>query len=143
VNGTGVRMTVAEVAELARARQLFVARAGGRLVGCVRVERLSADVGELGMLAAAATDRGLGVGRGLVEFAEGRARAGGQAVMQLRLLVPRGWTHPFKDRLDRWYRRIGYRPVRTDRIDDLHPDLVPLLATECDFVVYHKDLRSG
>ena len=60
--------------------------------------------------------------------------------MQLELLVPRGWTYPSKAFLDNWYRRIGYRVARTGTIEEAYPALAPLLATPCDFVIYHKDL---
>jgi hypothetical protein len=56
------------------------------------------------------------------------------------VLVPRDWTHPVKEFLAGWYSRIGYRVVRTGSLDEAYPALVPLLATQCDFVIYHKDL---
>jgi hypothetical protein len=42
--------------------------------------------------------------------------------------------------LDEWYRRIGYRVAHTTRVDETYPDLAPLLATPCQFVVYEKTL---
>jgi hypothetical protein len=60
--------------------------------------------------------------------------------MQLELLVPRDWTHPTKEFLNAWYTRIGYRVARTGAIDEAYPALAPLLATPCDFVIYHKRL---
>jgi hypothetical protein len=63
--------------------------------------------------------------------------------MQLELLVPRGRSHPTKEFLHAWYTRIGYRPVRTASIEESHPQLVPLLATPCDFVVYRKPLTAA
>jgi hypothetical protein len=62
--------------------------------------------------------------------------------LQLELLVPREWTHPNKELLHAWYTRIGYRPVRSGTIDESYPWLAPLLATPCDFVIYHKDLTQ-
>jgi hypothetical protein len=29
--------------------------------------------------------------------------------MQLELLVPKGWVHPEKNKLQAWYMRLGYR----------------------------------
>ena len=134
------RTTVEEVAELTRAGEIVVARLSGRIVGCVRVQRLDASTGEFGMLAADPAYRGVGVGRELLRFAEEKCRADGVATMQLELLVPRDWTHPTKEFLDAWYTRIGYRVTRTGTIDEAYPALAPLLATPCDFVIYHKDL---
>ena len=94
------------------------------------------------MLVADPERRGEGIGRDLIRFAEERCRRRGASSMQLELLVPRDWTHPTKQFLDAWYTRIGYRPARTGRIDDDYPHLAPLLATPCDFVVYHKALGA-
>ena len=141
------RTTVDEVGELTRAGQIAVARRHGRVVGCVRVQRLDEGTGEFGMLAADPAHRGVGVGRELVRFAERKCRADGLGVIQLELLVPRDWTHPAKQFLDAWYTRIGYRVARTGPIDEAYPALAPLLATPCDFVIYRKaltvDLRGA
>jgi GNAT superfamily N-acetyltransferase len=134
------RTTLDEVVELTRAGQIVVARLSGRVVGCVRVQRLDAGTGEFGMLAADPAHRGVGVGRELVRFAEGKSSAEGVRTMQLEVLVPRGWTHPTKVFLTAWYTRIGYRLARRGAIDDAYPALAPLLATPCDFVIYNKRL---
>jgi GNAT superfamily N-acetyltransferase len=138
-----IRTTVDEIADLTRAGQIAVARLRGRVVGCVRVQRLDEGTGEFGMLAADPGYRGMGVGRELVRFAERKFRAEGLRTMQLELLVPRGWTHPTKEFLAAWYSRIGYRVARTGTIEEAYPALAPLLATPCDFVIYHKDLATG
>jgi ribosomal protein S18 acetylase RimI-like enzyme len=137
------RTTVSGVAELTRAGQIAVARLGAEIVGCIRVQRLADGVGEFGMLAADPAHRGVGVGRELVRFAEDRCRAEGLVTMQLELLVPRDWVHPAKQFLEAWYTRLGYRVARTDTIDTAYPDLAPLLATPCDFVIYRKQLGAG
>ena len=134
------RTTADGVAELTRAGEIAVARVRGRIVGCVRVQRLDERTGELGMLVADPAFRGEGVGRELLRFAERRCSADGLGTMQLELLVPRGWTHPTKEFLAAWYSRIGYRIARTGMIDEAYPSLAPLLATPCDFVIYQKDL---
>jgi GNAT superfamily N-acetyltransferase len=92
------------------------------------------------MLVAAPEQRGTGVGRALLDFAERHSRERGLRAMRLELLVPRGWSHPSKEFLDAWYRRSGYRAIRTDSIDDAYPHLAPLLATPCDLVIYEKPL---
>ena len=136
------RTTLDEVVELTGARQIAVARLGGQVVGCVRVQRLDEDTGEFGMLVADPAHRGLGVGRELVRFAERKSSAEGVRSMQLELLVPRRWTHPTKVFLDAWYTRLGYRVARTGAIDEAYPALAPLLATPCDFVIYDKRLDA-
>src|SRR6266545_4308641 len=71
------RTTPDEVVELTQAGQIAVARQSGRVVGCVRVQRLDEGTGEFGMLAADPAHRGVGVGRELVRFAERKSRAEG------------------------------------------------------------------
>jgi GNAT superfamily N-acetyltransferase len=134
------RTTVREVAELTSAGQIAVARLGGPIAGCVRIQRFDERTGEFGMLAADRAHRGVGVGRELLRFAERKSAAEGLGTMRLEVLVPRDWTHPTKEFLATWYTRMGYRVVRTGTIDEAYPDLAPLLATPCDFVIYHKQL---
>ena len=104
--------------------------------------RLDDDVSEFGMLAAAPSHRGIGVGRELVRFAEQASRDKRRRIMQLELLVPREWKHPSKEFLARWYDRIGYKVVRTGPVGEYYPNLSPLLATACNFVIYRKDLSD-
>ena len=136
------RTTVDEIAELVRAGEIAVARLDGEVVGSVRVQRLDHATGEFGMLAADPARRGLGVGTELVGFAERACREGRLRTMQLEVLVPRDWSHPSKEFLARWYTRLGYRVARTGTIDEAYPELAPLLATPCDFVIYLKDLSK-
>ena len=140
------RTNAAEMATVVSAGQLVVAGVDGRLVGAVRVQRIDGDggdLGEFGMLVAHPDHRGTGVGRDLVTFAEDLTRRQGLNRMQLELLVPRTWRHPVKEFLRVWYTRIGYAEVRTEPFAEAHPALQPLLATPCDFVVFHKDLRPA
>lgn len=134
------RTNAAEIAGMVAARQIALARMDGAIVGAVRIQRLDASTGELGMLVADPVRRGAGIGRDLVDFAEELARREGRTVMQLEVLVPREWTHPVKEFLHAWYTRIGYSPVHAGTIDETYPQLEPLLATPCDFVIYHKRL---
>jgi len=87
--------------------------------------------------------RGRGTGSALVRFAERHSHGRGRRATRLELLVPRGWTHPEKRKLDAWYRRIGYGAVSTASVDSAYPRLAPLLCTPCDFVVYEKPLTAA
>ena len=136
------RTSVAEIVQLTRVGQIAVARMGGQVVGCVRVQRLDERTGEFGMLCADPAHRGIGIGRELIRFVERKSLADGLGTMQLEVLVPRDWTHPTKQLLVEWYSRIGYRIVRTGTIDEAYPELAPLLATPCDLLIYRKDLTA-
>lgn len=135
-----VRTNTAEMTAFVRAGQIAVARLAGRIVGAVRIQRLASGEGEFGMLVADPDHRGVGIGRELVLFAERWSRENDLATLQLELLVPRDRTHPVKEFLKDWYARLGFRPVRTGVIEESHPALAPLLATPCDYVIYHKAL---
>ena len=135
------RTTPAEVAHFIEHGEMAVATVGGELAGAVRVQALSDVRAEFGLLASDPDYRGIGVGRRL-GFAERHSQERGRRKMQLELLVPRTGRHPDKVFLDDWYRRIGYRVVRRTSVEDLQPELAPLLATPCEFVVYEKPLAK-
>jgi GNAT superfamily N-acetyltransferase len=136
------RTTPGEIARLISAGEIVTARSGDRVVGSVRLQSLDAATAEFGMLAADPGLRGRGIGRELVAFVEALAAERGARTMQLELLVPTSWTHPSKEFLRGWYERIGYRVVRTGHLAELYPDLAPLLATECDLLVFQKPLTA-
>jgi GNAT superfamily N-acetyltransferase len=135
-----VRMGAAEMAESVRGGEIAVARLDRRVVGSVQIRRLDRETGELGLLAADPEHRGVGVGRELVRFAETLSRSRGLSTMQLGFVVPREWTHPVKQFLHEWYSRLGYRIVRKEDFREAEPEAAPLLATECDFLIYRKPL---
>ena len=137
------RTTASELAELIRAEQIAVATRHDQIAGAVHIHDVGDDASEFGMLAAAPEQRGAGVGRALVDFAEQRSHERGRRAMQLELLVPREWRHPHKEFLKAWYSRIGYRQVRTGSIEATHPHLAPLLATPCDLDVYEKPMEPN
>jgi GNAT superfamily N-acetyltransferase len=137
------RTTPAEVARFIEHGEVAVATVGGELAGAVRIQALSGATAEFGLLASDPEYRGIGVGRRLIGFAERHSQERGQRTMQLELLVPGTWRHPDKVFLDDWYRRIGYRVVRRTSVEDLQPQLAPLLATPCEFVVYEKPLAGA
>jgi GNAT superfamily N-acetyltransferase len=134
------RTGLTELTDLVRAGEIAVARRG-EAVGCVRIHSLDANTSQFGMLAADPALRRTGIGRELVAFAERLARRDGHDTMELELLRPKTWVHPAKEFLAAWYRRIGYVTVRTVTVEGSYPALAPLLATPCDVLIFHKDLR--
>ena len=134
------RTNPAEVERLLRAQALILAEIDGVLVGSVNVNLMSDGVGEFGMLVADRKYRGSGIGSALVKHAEKWAREHACHTMRLEILTPRHWTHPSKNFLRQWYSRIGYVPQTTEPFESMYPELVPKLATECDFTVWHKSL---
>lgn len=137
------RTSAVDMAGFVKSGELAVAIQDERLLGCVRIQRLDDETGEFGMLAIDPRYRGAGIGRDLVRFSERQAHASGCNVMQLELLVPQSWKHPFKEFLDQWYTRIGYTVAGTGSIAEFYPELARLLATPCDFRIYHKNLGAN
>ena len=137
------RTSTDEVAGLIRGGEIAVATREGEIVGAVRLQDVAADVAEFGMLVADPQQRGSGIGRDLLDYAEASARERGMRAMQLELLVPREWSHPSKEFLRDWYGRRGYRLVRTGHLEEAYPQLAPLLATPCDFEIHHKPLTTS
>ena len=134
------RVTAPEIADLVATGQIAVAYRGEDLVGSIRVHDVGPDKSEFGMLVSAPEQRGTGIGRELVAYAERHARNRGRRAMQLELLVPRHGRHPSKDFLASWYARIGYRVLATRQVADAYPQLAPLLAVPCELLVYDKPL---
>jgi GNAT superfamily N-acetyltransferase len=137
---TGTRTNPAEVERLLRAQALILAEIDGVLVGSVNVNLMGDGVGEFGMLVADRKYHGKGIGSALVKHAERWARQHACHTMRLEILTPRHWIHPSKEFLRQWYCRIGYEPQTTEPFESMHPELVPELATECNFTVWHKSM---
>ncbi|KAJ9137001.1 hypothetical protein NKR19_g8355 [Coniochaeta hoffmannii] len=111
------------------------------LLGCVNIKMfLAEETGEFGMLACDPVSRGIGVGRGLLRFAEDEARRRGARRMRLELLQGDGWRHEFKDRLEAWYGRNGYRLAGVEDVQKNWAFLVPLLARPTVMKVFIKQL---
>jgi GNAT superfamily N-acetyltransferase len=134
------RISDEAVHALVASGELAAAREDGRVVGCVRVTSLDPRTAELGLLAVAGERSGSGVGRALIAFAHDLARGRGHTAMRLTLLVPQDGSHPFKVRLDDWYRRQGYRVVGRADFAATHPKPARLLVAPCDLVTFERAL---
>ncbi len=119
------------------AGEVYVAREDGRIVGSIRVVRLRDDTAEFGLLAVDPDVGGRGVGRTLVDFAEGVHDVDW---MELELLVP-PVPHGNKRRLHEWYTRRGYREWRRRDFATAYPEPGALLVGPSDLVGYRKSLR--
>jgi len=134
------RTTPAEVEEPIRAGAMLVAWANGRIVGCASVRPVDDGTTELGFVSALPDEWGCGVGRELVRAAEALARLRGATTMRLKLLVPSDGSHPQKDRLGAWYRRMGYEQFESLAFEDVSARSASELAVPCEFQVFRKRL---
>jgi GNAT superfamily N-acetyltransferase len=164
---TGYRTTVEELKSLVAKQQLIVARHTrstrhghtnennhNEIVGSIQVHRSiivkkknneTIVMGGLGMLVVNPKNRGQGIGGQLIRAAETWALSKQQGCtctqMQLDLLTPRTWKQPSKEFNKAWYTRLGYIPQKTIvPFEQDHANLIPLLATDCDFTIWTKAL---
>jgi GNAT superfamily N-acetyltransferase len=90
---------------------LWIAEAGGGVVGMVGTRPLPDGVWEICKMYVAASQRGAGLAQALIDAAEGYAREQGAAVMKL-------WTDTRFERAHRFYEKHGY--VRQPGLRELH-----------------------
>ena len=135
-----MRTGPAEIAEAIRSGGLLGAALDGRLVGCAYVHPLDAQTADLGLVSTAPDRWGNGIGRALVRTAEDLMHQRGVMTMQLEVLVPKGWEHPGKRRLQDWYIQLGYQVIRTERFDQVAAHLEDQLSTPCEFRIFRKAL---
>jgi GNAT superfamily N-acetyltransferase len=109
------------------------------IIGVIRITS-HAPAGEFGLFAVDPLHQGTGVGRSLIRFAEEECKKKGMEKMQCELLVPVGWEHPFKKRLQAWYERMGYAVVRREEFGREFFELAEHLVTEAELVVFEKGL---
>ncbi|GAM89570.1 hypothetical protein ANO11243_076090 [Dothideomycetidae sp. 11243] len=83
-----------------------------KIVGVMRVRKLSEREVEFGPLAVLPAHRRGGLGRRLVEYAENLAKSTGAGRTSMRMLIPRTRPHEGKQVLRKWYEAQGYRFVQ-------------------------------
>ena len=90
------------------------------------------------MLALDSKHKGNGLGRQLVVFAENECCRRGCKTMQLELLVPTGFQHSGKARMQAWYLRLGYKIVKLGDFYEEYPDLAGILAGPTEYRIFEK-----
>lgn len=144
------RTDPAEVSQFIQGGEIAIATLTGTdsavdfssIIGCVRVQQLSATHGEFGMLALDMAHQGRGSGRDLVSFAEEECRRKGRTVMQVELLFPMWFELAIKLRLESWYQRLGYVLSKAEDFGQSYPHLARLLRGECEYRIYEKPLMQ-
>ncbi|MBK2295568.1 GNAT family N-acetyltransferase [Francisella philomiragia] len=134
------RVTFDEMQTLINQNQIIIATNNNEIIGSVKVTKLRENIAEFGMLATAFNHRGLGIGTKLVNAAEDWARNSGFRIMQLELLTPKHYINPSKEILKEWYTKCGYKHHSIEPFKNLFPNTYHLLAVECNFNIYHKNL---
>ncbi|KAK0611735.1 hypothetical protein B0T14DRAFT_571602 [Immersiella caudata] len=109
------------------------------IIGVIRIAA-HPPIGDFGLFAVDPIYQGSGVGGKLIHFAEKTCKERGMEKMQCELLVPVGWEHPFKRRLQTWYERMGYAVVRREEFRKDFYELAGHLVTEAELAIFEKKL---
>jgi ribosomal protein S18 acetylase RimI-like enzyme len=100
-----------------------------------------ANIWSFGMLSVHPSQRGTGLGRRLVRYAEEEAARKGGREMEIVLLVPAdGPPHAFKLFLSAWYARIGYVATKSMSPEEFLPHLENVFSRKCLFEASRKRL---
>lgn len=126
----GTRTDSNGVAEMMQTGEFLVAEApSAGVVACVWT-RVSGERGYLGMLAVEPSRQGSGLGRLMVEAAEGHSRSDGCKYVDITVLSLRPELLPF-------YRKLGYSETGTQ---EFHPPPSRSVALECHLIMMAKAL---
>jgi GNAT superfamily N-acetyltransferase len=116
------RLSLEEFKEHIEKGNIYVARLNGEVVGSIGVFQENETTFNFGLLNADFTKKGNGIGLALVQAAEQHARDHGGKSMHIEILRPSNIEAPFKDRLDQWYRKLGYDFVESMSFEERKPN---------------------
>jgi GNAT superfamily N-acetyltransferase len=126
----GTRTDEQRMAEKMRTGKFLLAQdESGRPLACVYIEHRG-ERGYFGMLAVDPSQQGKGLGRLMVEAAEGRCRDRGCKFMDITVLSLRTELPPF-------YRKLGYVETGTKPFQPAHPLRA---GVECHWILMSKSL---
>jgi len=137
-----VRITYEDYNGLIEKGEIIAAWLDGVAVGSIHTYQRSPNTWSFSLLSADFAQKGKGIGQALIEAAENRARERGAEFMQLEILRPQGMDVPFKIRLDKWYRKLGYGYTHSNDFSTILPEKAKNLVNPCDFDYYQKELTK-
>jgi phytanoyl-CoA hydroxylase len=147
------RVLEEDVQTLLDSRRLYLLILNKNIIGCYKIntdieQDADGKVGEWGCLAVHSDYHSKGYGSLLQTSAEQTLRDIGCEVAQLELLTPTNWVQPHKERLRKWYIKLGYSlkvendyassTVKVPSGEKLMGRDNLTLATDGDFTVYRK-----
>ena len=128
----GTRTDEARLAEMMKTGEFLIAEDGRRIVASVYVE-VRGRKGYLGMLAVDPAEQGKGLGRTMVDAAEGYFRERACTGIELVVVSLRPDLPPF-------YRRLGYVEAGTE---EFRPSRTLSAGLNCHCIVMSKVLQIG
>lgn len=139
-NSTRIAQNVVEA--YINAGLLGIAFTNGKLSGVIKTKVMKdkPDTFNFGMFAVDYDFRGEGIGQALVDFVEKKAKSEGAKYMQLEILRPLNFVDADKERLKKWYTKIGYQFQEGILFQNVYPQHFHKFKTEVIFDVYLKEL---
>lgn len=129
-----------EMMTFAESGELLGLYANDKLIGSVRLTQIDNQLGGIGMLAVDEAYHGHGYGKALIAAAENVWQRAGVDRIQMELLVAKSGHYPAKERLEKWYERIGYKAVERREVVDIFPPLANMLAVPSEFIIFQKEI---
>ncbi len=108
-----VRISREEYEGLIDKGEIFFSFKDKQVNGCIQITNPEEKVFSFGLLAIDFTQKGEGIGKKLILFAEEYALKNGGNKMILEILKPRDFEVPFKIFLHQWYSDLGYQYEKT------------------------------
>lgn len=117
-----IRISKADFQHHIDAEEIIIARIEEEIVGGIRVFQLGEGIWSFSLLGAARTASGKGVGRSLIQAAEGVAKAHGAEIMRIEVLRADNISVESKVILHNWYERLGYAFVKSVDVFEVYDD---------------------
>jgi GNAT superfamily N-acetyltransferase len=117
-----VRVSITDFLKYIDAQEVIVARLDDVIVGGIRVFKLEEGVWSFSLLGAALSASGKGVGRSLIQAAEGLAISKGAQSMRIEVLRADNISVESKVILHNWYERLGYAFVKSVDVFEVYDD---------------------
>ncbi len=136
------RTTPAEILEFVGKKEIVAIKEANHFIGGIRVKMIDDQTASWRMLWVDKNHRGKKVTSKLFQFIEKDLRKRHVRKILFEVLRTVKWSHPKKDQLIAWYRRIGYKKTSTANFLDFYPKNKDTLATDVEFYLMEKDLTE-
>ena len=136
----GSRINKEVLQKMIQERTILVSSIENEIIGVVSVSEITSAIAGFSMLSTHKAHQGKGIGRTLINAVEEWAKGEKYAIMQLELLIPKTHKNASKEMLTNWYTQLGYQKTKTEPFENSYPDKAALLACECDFTIWQKNI---
>ncbi|MCS5735089.1 GNAT family N-acetyltransferase [Herbiconiux daphne] len=134
------RTSVDRIVQMAKSGELVVAELDGELVGVIRVQRIDDRTAYSSMLVTHPDHRGQGLARQLRQYVFDYLRRLGITTLRIDNIAPRYIDRKATEFMTDWNERAGYVVVGRVPVEEVHPEVAPMLLVPCDFIQYERVL---